>query len=112
MKFKNDKERIAFLEDYRNEENGWYLFKEIEDMQRRWWRFDLPDCALIVEEDRMTFEWPERHVGWYIRNWFIIKDWTFSEETFRDQVASRSMAMRELKRVEKEMKNIGEEENR
>ena len=107
LKFKNDKERIAFLEDYRNEENDWYLFKEIEDMQRRWWRFDLPDCALIVEEDRQTFTWPEKHIEWSIYNWFIISDWTFSEKTFRDQVASRSMALRELKRVEKEMKANG-----
>ena len=64
----------------------------------------MPDCALIVEEDMMTFEYPEKRVDWYIHNWFIIKDWTFSEKTFRDQVASRSMALRELKRVEKELK--------
>ena len=107
LKFKNDKERIAFLEDYTNEDNGWYLWKHDEDLQRRWWRFDLPDCALIVEEDMMTFEYPEKRVDWYIHNWFIIKDWTFSEKTFRDQVASRSMALRELKRVEKEMKANG-----
>jgi hypothetical protein len=25
---KNDKERIAFLEDYRNENNGWCLWKQ------------------------------------------------------------------------------------
>lgn len=107
LKFKNDKERIAFLEDYRNEEKGWYLFKEIEDMQRRWWRFDLPDCALIVEEDQVTLHYPNLHIDWMIENWFIITDWTFSEKTFRDQVASRSMALRELKRVEKELKANG-----
>ena len=107
LKFKNDKERIAFLEDCRNKEKGWYIFREIEDMQRRWWRFDLPDCALIVEEDQQTFEWPEKHIEWSICNWFIISDLTFSEKTFGAQVASRSMALRELKRVEKELKANG-----
>ena len=107
LKFKNDKERISFLEDYRNEEKGWYLFREIEDMQRRWWRFDLPDCALIVEEDKRTYHYPKKHVTWDPVNWFIISDWTFSEKTFRVQVASRSMALRELKRVEKELKANG-----
>jgi len=102
MKFKNDKERIAFLEDYRNKENGWYLWKHDEDLQRSWWRYDLPDCSLIVEEDQMTFNYPNRHVDWFARNWFIIRDWSFNTKTFRDQVASRTMALKELKRIEKQ----------
>ena len=32
---KNDKERTAFLEDYRNLENGWYLWKDYRDINRR-----------------------------------------------------------------------------
>lgn len=107
MKFKNDKQRIAFLEDYWNKSNGWYIWKDYADIQRRFWRYDLPDCALIVEEDRRTFTWPEKHIEWSICNWFIITDWTLSEKTFRDQQASRSMALRELKRVEKELKANG-----
>ena len=102
MKFKNDKERIAFLEDYRNGENGWYLWKSDPEIDRRWWRYDLPDCALIVEEDRQTFEWPKRRVEWRVVNWFIIKDWTLKDKTFRDQVGSRSMALAELKRCQRE----------
>lgn len=106
MKFKNDKQRIAFLDDYWNKENGWYIWKEDSEIQRRWWRYDLPDCALIVEEDRQTFMWPDKRVEWRIVHWFIIKDWSFKEKTFRDQVASRSMALKELKRIEKEGKEI------
>lgn len=102
MKFKNDKERIAFLEDYRNLDRGWYLWKVDDDLMRRWWRYDLPDCALIVEEDQRTFTWPSPCVEWSIINWFIIKDWTFNQATFRDQVASRSMALLEIKRIERQ----------
>ena len=102
MKFKNDKERIAFLENYRNTDNGWYLWKEDAETDRRWWRFDLPDCALIVEEDRRTLLWPEPRQKWFVVNWFIIKDWTFKDKTFRDQVGSRSVALAELKRCQKE----------
>ena len=102
MKFKNDRERIAFLEDYRNTDNGWSLWKEDPDLQRRWWRFDLPDCSLIVEEDQKTFTWPSPRVEWSIVHWFIIKDWKFSTKTFRDQVACRSMALKEIKRIERQ----------
>ena len=102
LELKNDKQRLAFLDDYTNKENGWSLWKYDEDLQRRWWRYDLSDCALIVEEDRMTFKYPNMHVDWYVRNWFIITDWSFREKTFRDQVASRTLALAEIKRVQKE----------
>lgn len=99
LKFKNDKERIAFLEDYRNEQNGWYRWKEDSDLDRVWWRYDLPDCALIVEEQLRTITWPNPHREMTVVHWFIINDWKLP---FADGVTSRSMALAELKRCEKE----------
>lgn len=105
LELKNDKQRLAFLDDYTNKENGWYLWKYDDDLQRRWWRYDLPDCALIVEEDDQTFNWPEKQVKPRVVNWFIIRDWTFKSRTFRDQQASKTLALAEIKRVQKEMAN-------
>lgn len=99
---KNDKDRIAFLEDYYNTENGWYLWLEIEVIGRRFWRYDLPDCSLVVEEDRRTVEWPERYVAWMVVNWYVVRDWDFKEKTFQDQVASRTRALMEIKRVQRD----------
>ena len=100
-KFKNDRERIAFLEDYRNEKNGWYIWKHDDDLQRTWLRCDLPDCALIVEEQQKTFTYPNLHISWYVMHWYIVDDWTGRTKTFGDQVASRSLALRKLKEIEK-----------
>lgn len=97
MKFKNDKERIAFLEDHRNEKNGWYIWKHDDDMQRTWWRFDLSDRALIVEEQLQTFKWPDKHTTWAVMHWYIINDW---HGLFADQVASRTLALAALKKEE------------
>lgn len=91
---KNDRERIAFLEDYTNTENGWYLWKEDEDLQRRWWRYDFPQCALIVEEEKTTYHWPDDHISYAVRQWYIIKDWN---GLFADQKGSRTLALREVK---------------
>lgn len=102
LELKNDKQRLAFLDDYTNEENGWYLWKYDDDLQRRWWKHDLPDCALIVEEDQQTFTWPNLRIEWRKRDWFIIRDWSQGAKTFRDQVASRTLALAEIKRVQKE----------
>lgn len=102
LELKNDKQRLAFLDDYTNKENGWYLWKYDDDLQRRWWRYDLPDCALIVEEDQQTFTWPNVRIEWRKRDWFIIRDWSQNTKTFRDQQASRTLALAEIKRVQKE----------
>ena len=102
LELKNDKQRLAFLDDYTNTENGWYLWKYDDDLQRRWWRYDLPDCAMIVEEDQQTFTWPNVRIEWRKRDWFIIRDWSQNTKTFRDQQASRTLALAEIKRVQKE----------
>lgn len=96
LKFKNDKERIAFLEDYRNEDHGWYLWKDDDDLQRKWWRFDLDDCALIVEERLQTLQWPNEHLSWLVSSWYIITDW---HKPFADGSASRTQALAKLKEV-------------
>lgn len=99
MKLKNDKERIAFLEDYRNLDHGWYPWKEDGDLQRRMWRLDLPGCAIIVEEQLQTFEWPRKHETWNVKHWYVVSDW---KRPFANNTASRFLALAALK---KELKN-------
>lgn len=106
QKFKNDKERLAFLEDYRNDRkydgwNGWYLWKHDEDLQRTWWRLDLPDgSSLVVEEQKRTFSWPNVHTDWAVIHWYIVTDWN-GFAYFGDYVASRSLALKKIKEIEK-----------
>ena len=97
---KNDQARIAFLEDYRNFDNGWYLFKEDDDLGRRMWRFDLPECALIVEERRQTTFNPyireKERIKWFVFKWYVVTDW---HRPFEDNAGSRTMALQKLKEV-------------
>lgn len=96
MKLKNDKERLAFL-DARTRATGWYLWKYDDELQREWWRFDLPDAAIIVEEQEITYLYPEDHIGKSILHWYIIRDWN---SLFADQVASRTLALQEIKKCD------------
>ena len=95
MKLKNDKERLAFLDNYKCEWFGWYLWKEDPDLQRKWYRFDLPEGSIIVEEQRITYQYPEPHVDTSILHWYIIRDWN---GLFADQVASRTQALQLIKK--------------
>lgn len=94
---KNDKERIAFLEDYRNMDNGWYVWKSDDELQRRMWMLRLAaDAVFVVEEQMQTFAWPNKHTSWSVMHWYIIEDPT---AIFGDCVASKSMALAKLKEV-------------
>lgn len=104
-KFKNDKERIAFLEDYRNRDNGWYLWKHDPMLQRIWWCYDLPDkTMLVVEEQKRTLSWPNIHTEWLVMHWYIVPDLE-SSPIFGDCVASRSLALAKIKELERAARN-------
>lgn len=101
MKFRNDKERIAFLEDYRNDENGWYLWQEYAEIGRKMWRRDIDDgnTSVIVEERLQTISWPRPEEKWIVHKWYLVTD---VGRPFEDNVASRTVVLdyiRQLKNI-------------
>ncbi len=98
-KFKNDKERIAFLEDYRNVDNGWKLWKGDMDLCRRWWRLELPGWSFVVEEQERTYSWPKKHKTWSVMHWYILPE--TADAPFGDYVGSRTNALVKIKEIEK-----------
>ena len=99
---RNDDLRIEFLEDYRNMDNGWYLWKEDHDLNRKFWRLDLPgEIALIVEEHlRTLFSYVDKSYPkkWLVQHWFVVEDW---DRPFDDNSGSRTMALQKLKEAQK-----------
>jgi len=72
MQFKNDKERRKFLDNYRDEASGWKLWKSDEEMERRWWRNDMPAMSLVVEEELRTYMYPAKHSEWVVLHWYAL----------------------------------------
>lgn len=103
MRLKNDKERTAFLEDYRNIENGWKIWDQAAKGQRIWWEWFFPDgvCSIIVEEKYWYSEWPKREHKWIPTEWFILRD---DSEPLANQHASKTMALEEIKTYVRAMK--------
>lgn len=108
MNFKNDKERTEFLEDYRNIDNGWYLWREDYARQLRIFQNDLAsDLCFLVEEHLVTLEWPKKHQAWAVRERYIV-NWEETGDkmergmrTFADQRASKSQQLAALKEFQK-----------
>lgn len=97
MKLKNDKERIAFLEDYTNEANGWKLWKADEDLGRRMWRLDLEDGNAIVAEERLQMvHYPKTEAKWLTRAWYLVVS---KDEPFESNVASRTIVLTYIKHL-------------
>lgn len=110
MKFKNDKERIAFLEGYKDEQSqyssNWSIWKQDDILGRRIWSTHVGMTIFFVEEEFRTFEWPKRYRTWHTVNWYVYEGPmtnAFSGEmTFGDRRASRTMVLARLKELERE----------
>lgn len=114
MTFKNDKERILFLEAYKDDENpyaaNWSIWKRDDILGRRFWATHVGTTIFFVEEEYITISWPKPHKHWATRNWFIyegpeMKDSFSQEVTFGDRRASRTQALQRLKELEKEARH-------
>lgn len=98
MKFKNDKERTAFLEEYRNESAGWYMWMENTTLNRRIWRYDLKaGGALVVEEHLQTYHWPDEHLEWRATDRFLLTGEYV--DAFDDCKASRTQQLDYIKKL-------------
>lgn len=111
MSLRNDKERTAFLEDYRNTENGWEVWDKSLLGQRFWWAWEFPDRSrtIIVEEKLWDSIWPRKEKKWIPAEWFILQD---KEQPLANQHASKTLALEEIKtytRRLKEARKNGEE---
>ena len=108
VNFKNDAERTEFLDDYRNMDNGWCLWKDDHDRLLRVFRNDIAeDLCFLVEEQLLTISWPNKHQRWTVRDRYIV-NWAETGDrmergmmTFGDQRASRTQQLTALKEYQK-----------
>lgn len=111
--FRNDDDRLAFLDAYKDSESKyfgrWELWKEDRITGRRWWITQIQTTNFIVEEVYQSYVWPKPHKEWRTMRMYLyvgpITDSFTGELTFEDRRSSRSLA---LKRI-KELENGGEE---
>lgn len=97
MRLKNDKERMAFLEDYRNEAHGWQLWKDDRDTGRRMWRLDLDWGSSIVAEERLQeVHYPKDETKWINRAWYLVID---HGKPFENHVSSKTSVLKYIKQL-------------
>lgn len=100
MKLKNDKERIAFLEE-RRKEDGWFLWIRDSVIGRRFRRYDTEEGgSIIVEERYQTITWPKPEAKWIERNWYLFTDAESYNQPFEDRKASRTLALAYIKTLD------------
>ena len=80
---------------------GWYLWLEIGDINRKFMRCDIEDVSFIADMREQTFTYPNKHVSWSTHHWYIVSDW---KKPFEDNVASLSMCIDQLKQIQKKTK--------
>ena len=68
---KNNDLRGKFL-DNRDPDQGWYLWVNQPEVDRKFYRSDIEDTAFICEVEKCEFQYPKRHTKWYTKRYFIV----------------------------------------
>ena len=99
LNFKNDDDRRRFLYE-RNEEEGWYAWKEDHDLNRKWLRVDLDEFSVIVEEREFTTYRGDisMAISWYMH------DGAWGERPFEDYSSNLSAIVTELRAMKQRNK--------
>lgn len=99
---RNEKHRTEFLDDHTNVENGWILWAKNELINRKIWRYNLPDGSSIFAEDELiTYRYPDEHTEWHTFRWYFrTLEQDVSGVPFADSMCSKSMIKVRLKELQ------------
>lgn len=108
MALRNDKERMAFLDDYANDVNAyWYLAKMLTGYDRRFFAYRGTDYTVYVEDELQTMTWPKRHEKWISRSFYLVPDEPGTRKPFADYRMSKTMIINWIKERRKLSENSG-----
>lgn len=99
LNFRNDDDRRRFLIE-RNESEGWYIWKQDHELNRRWVRVDLEAFSIIVEEREFT-NWrgeEQTSIFWYLHG----GEW--GEQLFENYSSNFTAIMAELRAMKQRHK--------
>lgn len=99
LNFKNDDDRRRFLIE-RNESEGWYIWKQDHDLNRRWVRVDLEAFSIIVEE-RVLTNWTGDETMSYF--WYL-HGGEWGEQPFENYSSNFSAILTELRAMKQRHK--------
>ena len=68
----NDKERMAFLDNYTDGEN-WYLAKQIGPYNRRFFAYPGDGYTIYVEDELQTVLYPAKAEKWISKSFFLVE---------------------------------------
>ena len=93
IKLSNDRDRTQFLDDYTNEDRGWYMWQREPHVQRRWWRRDFDGWSVVIEDavHRNVFRDTSEDMRTVIRV-YMVEDWNLPLEnatSYKTRVLAR-----------------------
>lgn len=68
----NDKERMAFLDNYTHT-GDWYLAEALRTYGRRFWAYPGDGYTIYVEDELHTAKWPKIEEKWISKSYYLVE---------------------------------------
>lgn len=102
MALRNDKERMAFLDNYKDDCNSyWCRVKIIAPFDRRFFAYSGDDYVIFVEDELQTVHWPKTAQKWISKSYYLVEG-ERDDRPFSDYRMSRSQIVNWIKERRRE----------
>lgn len=108
MALRNDKERMAFLDNYTDDCNAyWFLAKMLTGYDRRFFAYQGDGYSIYVEDELQTLTWPKKHEKWLSRAFYLVPLENGTRKPFADYRMSKTQIINWIKEHRKLSENSG-----
>lgn len=99
---KNNELREKFLEDL-NPDEGWYVWLDQKELNRKFYRNDLNGTTFVVEMMEILRTYPKKERVWHPAKYYLIQTKTLEcplrSFPFSAYIANKTMCVDELKKL-------------
>lgn len=106
MALRNDKERMAFLDNYKDDCSDYWHLKNISVFDRRFFAYEGDNYTVYVEDELQTVHWPKTAQKWISKSYYLVEG-KRDGRPFSDYRMSRSQIINWVKEHRKLSENSG-----
>ncbi len=99
----NNEKRMQFLKD-RKEEQGWYDWKIIPEVDRVFKRVEIGKASLIVEVETFSALYPKPHIATVERGVWYLPDGEKGNKLFNSYSTTNSEVLKKIQQYQKSLK--------
>ncbi len=101
----NGEKRMQFLKDHKEEE-GWYKWLTIPEIDKVYWRRELGDASIIIDTEKYDLKYPAPHIQMIDRGIYYLPNGNKEGNPLSNYYTTNSDVMKRIQEYQKAQKAL------